>query len=148
MVFDHVGDAALNGLGAQGHPGAESLLRFTDTRDVLLSAPRVLTPAGTCFSQAEGAACANIIVDGGDLTKAAQPLVVARGAAESQCACAARSGSGRGFLRREELGEKHRGKQADHEQAHHHDEHRRREQQRPPGERPAEKPAERREPSA
>ena len=79
VVLDRVTDAAINGLSAQGDPGAESLLRFTDSRDVLVSAPRVLTPAAV-FLQVEGAASANLTVDGGDLTKAATPLVVARGA--------------------------------------------------------------------
>ena len=79
VVFDKVADAAVNGLNAQGSPGAESLLRFTDARDVLLTATRVLTPAAV-FLQAEGAATANVTVDGGDLTKAAQPLVLAHGA--------------------------------------------------------------------
>ncbi len=80
VVLDQVTDAAINGLNAQGSPEAETLLRFTDTRDILLTAPRVLAPAAV-FLQAEGAATANVIVDGGDLTKAGKVLMTARGAA-------------------------------------------------------------------
>jgi len=79
IVLEHVTDVAMNGLAAQGDPSAESLLRFTDTRDALLTATRVLTPAAT-FLQVEGADSANITVDGGDLAKAARGLGTARGA--------------------------------------------------------------------
>ncbi|MBZ5622291.1 MAG: right-handed parallel beta-helix repeat-containing protein [Acidobacteriia bacterium] len=80
MVFDRVEDAAVNGFSAQGNPSAESLLRFSDARDVLLTGCRVLTPA-TVFLQVEGAASQGITVDGGDLSKAAKPLSFAGGAA-------------------------------------------------------------------
>lgn len=81
VVFDHVTDAAVNGLSAQGNPQAESLLRFIDTRDVLLSASRVLSPAAV-FLQLEGAGNENIAIDGGSLSKAAAPLAYLRGATE------------------------------------------------------------------
>lgn len=81
VVFDHVTDAAVNGLGAQGNPDAESVLRVIESRDVLLTAPRVLTPAAV-FLQVEGAANGNIAIDGGDLSKAAQPLAFKNGAEE------------------------------------------------------------------
>jgi polygalacturonase len=73
VVFDHVKDAAINGFSVQGHEMAESLLRFIDTSDVLLSATRVLTPTAV-FLQVEGAASERITVDGGDLSRAAAPL--------------------------------------------------------------------------
>ena len=73
MVFDHVEDAAINGFSAQANPQAESLLRFIETRDVLLTAARALTPAAV-FLQVEGAASQGITVDGGDLSKAATPV--------------------------------------------------------------------------
>src|SRR5262249_5870043 len=44
VIFDQVVDAAVNGLSAQGNPKAESLLRFINTRDALLTASRGLTP--------------------------------------------------------------------------------------------------------
>lgn len=73
MVFDHVEDAAVNGFSAQGNPQAESLLCFIESRDVLLTAGRALTPAAV-FLQVEGAASQGITIDGGDLSKAATPI--------------------------------------------------------------------------
>jgi polygalacturonase len=80
-VFDHVEDAAINGFAVQGTPQAESALRFIDTRDVLLSASRLLTPAAA-FLQVEGAASEGITVDGGDLSKAAKSVVFKAGATQ------------------------------------------------------------------
>ncbi len=82
VVFDNVEDAAINGLNAQGTKEAESLLRFIDTRDVLLSASRLLTPAAI-FLQVEGAGSGSITVDGGDQSKAAKPLAFQFGATPS-----------------------------------------------------------------
>lgn len=73
LVFDHVEDAALYGFAAQGNIAAESLLRFIESRDVLLTSPRVLTPAAV-FLEVEGSTSERITVDGGDLSKAAKPL--------------------------------------------------------------------------
>ncbi len=81
VVFDHVSDAAINGLSVQGNPAAESVLRFTKTSDTLLTATRVLTPAAV-FLRVEGEDNAGITVDGGDLAKAAKPLAFAAGASE------------------------------------------------------------------
>jgi hypothetical protein len=78
MVFDHVEDATVNGLAAQGNAHAE-LLRFSDSRDVLVSAARVLTPAAA-FLQLEGEGNGGITVDGGDLSKAGETVVVRAGA--------------------------------------------------------------------
>jgi hypothetical protein len=79
VVFDHVTDAAVNGLSAQGNPNAESLLRFIDSRDVLMTASRVLTPTKLLL-QLEGTANQAITIDGGDLSKAATPVAFVRGA--------------------------------------------------------------------
>jgi glycosyl hydrolase family 28 len=79
VIFDHVADAAVNGLSAQGNPNAESLLRFIETRDVLLSAARVLTPAAVLL-KLEGASSAGITIDDGDTSKAAKPLAFSGGA--------------------------------------------------------------------
>jgi hypothetical protein len=73
IVMDHAEDAAINGFSVQGGGEAESVLRFIDTRDVLLSATRLLTPAAV-FLRVEGAASQSITLDGGDLSKAAQPV--------------------------------------------------------------------------
>jgi len=82
VIFDHVADAAVNGLSVQGVKASESLLRFIESKDVLLTAVRVLTPTDT-FLRLEGAGCGNIKIDGGDLSKAATPLVFAAGAGPS-----------------------------------------------------------------
>ena len=79
IIFDHVADASVNGLSAQGNPKAESLLRFIETRDVLLTAARVLTPAAA-FLKLEGGTTAGITIDGGDISKAAKPLAFSGGA--------------------------------------------------------------------
>jgi len=81
VVFDHVEDAAVNGFSAQGTKAEESLLRFIDTKDVLLSASRLLAPAAT-FLQVEGANCENITIDGGDLSRAAKALAFKSGGSE------------------------------------------------------------------
>jgi len=79
IIFDHIADAAVNGLSVQGNPKAESLLRFIETQDVLLTATRVLTPAAALL-KLEGAASAGITIDGGDISKAAKPLAFGGGA--------------------------------------------------------------------
>jgi hypothetical protein len=79
IVFDNVQDAVINSLSAQGNPSAESLIRFTATKDALLTACRATTPAAV-FLQIEGTANKNIIVDGGDLSKVASPVAFRNGA--------------------------------------------------------------------
>jgi hypothetical protein len=64
-----------------GSKEAESLLRFIETRDVLLTAARVLAPTAV-FLQVEGPGSAGIRIDGGDLSKAAQTLSFKAGAAK------------------------------------------------------------------
>jgi len=79
LILDHVEDATINGLNVGGNPSAESALRFIDSSDVLLTAPRLLTPAAI-FLQVEGAANARITVDGGDVSKAETALTLKDGA--------------------------------------------------------------------
>jgi hypothetical protein len=81
VIFDNVADSSVNGLSAQGNQQAQSVLRFIDTREVLLTASRVLTPAAA-FLELEGAASDGITIDGGDLSKASKPLIYSRGATE------------------------------------------------------------------
>ena len=73
LIFDHVNDAAVNGLSVQGTQEAESALRFIDTTDVLLTASRLVAPTSV-FLQVEGRVSHGITIDGGDLSKAAKPL--------------------------------------------------------------------------
>jgi hypothetical protein len=79
VIFDHVYDAAINGLGVDGNQHAESVLRLIDSNQVLLTALRLLTPAAV-FLQLEGVASNGITVDGGDLSKAGAPLACKNGA--------------------------------------------------------------------
>lgn len=81
LIFDHVEDAAINGLSVQGNQQAESVMRFIDSKQTLLTAARLLTPAAV-FLQLEGAANEGIAVDGGDLSKAATALAYKNGATE------------------------------------------------------------------
>jgi hypothetical protein len=79
VILDNVQDTAFHSLNVQGNPAAESVLRFTKVKDALLTAPRVLTPSAA-FLQLEGDENANVIVDGGDLTKAKSPVALKAGA--------------------------------------------------------------------
>ena len=65
----------------QGDPGAESVLRFIESQDVLMSATKLLKPAAV-FLQAEGAANESITIVGGAISKAAARVVFKNGAAE------------------------------------------------------------------
>jgi polygalacturonase len=80
VVLDHVEDAALAGVSAQGHPEAKAVVRLVESRDVLITAPRVLTPAAA-FLAVEGADSRGITVDGGDVTRAAKAVAASDGAA-------------------------------------------------------------------
>ena len=82
VVLEHVADASINGFGAQGNPQAKSVLRCVESQDVLLTGARVLTPAAA-FLEIEGAASKGIIVDGGDLSKAATAVMFEAGASKN-----------------------------------------------------------------
>lgn len=82
VILDHVTDATLNGLSVQAETSTESALRFIDSKEVLVTAPRLLTATET-FLQVEGADNHAITVDGGDVTKARQALAVKNGAIAS-----------------------------------------------------------------
>ena len=79
VIFDHVTDASLSGLSVQAEASTESALRFIDSKDVLITAPRLLSSTET-FLQVEGADNLAITVDGGDVTKARQALALKNGA--------------------------------------------------------------------
>jgi hypothetical protein len=81
VIFDHVEDAAVNGLSAQGQKDAESLMRFIDSKDILLSGVRVLSESSV-FLQVEGAETSSIKIDGGDLSKSNTALAFQAGAAK------------------------------------------------------------------
>jgi hypothetical protein len=79
VIFDRVLDAALNGLNIQGQKDAESVLRFIESRDILMSATRLLSGAAVVL-QVEGSQNQNIVIDGGDFSKADQPTAYKDGA--------------------------------------------------------------------
>ena len=81
VVFDHVEDAVFNGFSVQGNIDAESVLRFIDSKQALITAARVLTPASP-FLQLEGEANERITVEGGDLSHAASVVAFKSGATE------------------------------------------------------------------
>ena len=82
LIFDHVEDAAINGLSVQGNPQAESVVRFIDSKQTLFTAVRVLGQAAV-FLQLEGAGNEAITIDGGDLSKAASAIACKNGASET-----------------------------------------------------------------
>ncbi len=81
VIFDHVQDAAVNAFSVQGTNEAESTLRFIQSRDVLVTAARLLTPSPV-FLRVEGSSSGAITVDGGDLSKAAKAIAFAAGSSE------------------------------------------------------------------
>ena len=78
IILDNVQDASINGLSAKGNPGNE-LLRFINSKDILLTGTRLLTPSAI-FLLVEGSASQDITVDGGDIQKAKQSFVADKGA--------------------------------------------------------------------
>jgi hypothetical protein len=82
IVFDHVTDAAVNGISAEGNPKA-ALLRLIESKQTLLTSPRLLSPAGV-FLRVEGALTKGITVDGGDFSAALKDVDLADGANPAQ----------------------------------------------------------------
>jgi Glycosyl hydrolases family 28 len=81
LIFDRVVDAGINAFSVQANTEAESALRFIDSKQILLTATRVLTRTAV-FLQMEGAANEGITIDGGDLSKASAPVTFKNGASE------------------------------------------------------------------
>jgi hypothetical protein len=81
VIFDNVQDASITGLSVQGSPQSETL-RLINSKDILFSATRLLTPAKT-FLQVEGNSSENITVDGGNLRKAGNSTAFENGASKS-----------------------------------------------------------------
>jgi len=81
VVLDHTSDVSISALNVQGNPQAASALRFIESSDALITAPRLLAPAAA-FLEVEGASSQSITIDGGDISKAAKPLSIASGATE------------------------------------------------------------------
>lgn len=79
LVLDNVQDGAINGLNIKGSMDAESLLRITNSKDILFTATRILTPCQVLLSL-EGPSNEGIQFDGGDLRKAKKQVVYSGGA--------------------------------------------------------------------
>ena len=77
--LDNVSDVAITSLSAQGNLGAKSVVRVKDTRSVLLTASRVLTPA-SAFIELVGTNNVGITIDGCDISKAGKPVIYSGGA--------------------------------------------------------------------
>jgi Glycosyl hydrolases family 28 len=80
VVFNNVSDASINNLSVEGNPDAESALRFINSKKILLSNSRLLTPAKV-FLQVEGEDNKDIKIDGGDFTGAEKLINYTRGGA-------------------------------------------------------------------
>jgi len=81
VILDRVQDAAISGMSVEADQGAESAVRLINSKDVLLTGPRLLTSTAT-FLQVEGAENERIRMDGGDVTRAHTAVRLARGAKE------------------------------------------------------------------
>ena len=79
VIFDNVQDASITGLSVQGSPQTEAI-RLIDSKDIMFSATRLLTPSKT-FIQVEGAASDNIILNGNVTRKASTQLAFENGCA-------------------------------------------------------------------
>ncbi|HEX3166806.1 MAG TPA: glycosyl hydrolase family 28 protein, partial [Chitinophagaceae bacterium] len=78
IIFDNVEDASVNNLNAKGSEGTE-LLRFINSKDILLAGTRLLTPSSV-FLLVEGSSSRDITISGGDIQKAKQSLIADKGA--------------------------------------------------------------------
>jgi polygalacturonase len=79
VILDHVKDVAMSGISVQGNKDAESAMRFIETEQVLITAPRLLETAKV-FLQVEGQGSGRINVDGGDVTGASERYAFRNGA--------------------------------------------------------------------
>jgi Glycosyl hydrolases family 28 len=79
--LDNVSDVTINGMTAQGNTNAKSVVRVKDARDVLITAARVLASAAA-FIELVGAKNTGVTVEGGDISKAAKPILLSEGATD------------------------------------------------------------------
>ena len=81
IILDNVSDATLSGVTTQGNMDSPSVLRCINTTDVLISSPRLMTPAAV-FLAVEGEHSDNITLERGDIRKSAKTATFDRGATE------------------------------------------------------------------
>ena len=77
--FDRVADATVNGLSVQGNAEAKSVVRLKNASDVLFTGSRLLTRA-SAFIGLVGTNNSAVTVEGGDISKAAKPVISDSGA--------------------------------------------------------------------
>ena len=82
VIFDRITDATISGLNIMADPATESALRITASKQVLITAPRLLDST-KAFLSLEGTANQRIVIDGGDISSAAQLLVLKDGATKN-----------------------------------------------------------------
>ena len=82
IVLDHIEDVSIAGMSVAVDSQVESALRFIETRQALLTSPRLLSTTKV-FLQAEGPNSAEIRVEGGDLRRATNLLAFRDGATQN-----------------------------------------------------------------
>ena len=82
MVLDHVEDVSATGLSVGADAAVESALRFIETRQVLLTSPRLLSTTKV-FLQIRGSNSTEIRLEGGDVRRAANIFAFRDGATHS-----------------------------------------------------------------
>jgi hypothetical protein len=81
IILDNVQDASINNLSVKGNESS-AVLRFINSKDILLTGARLLTPS-SIFLLVEGTSSRDITVSGGDVQKAKQLFIVDKGAQKS-----------------------------------------------------------------
>jgi hypothetical protein len=79
IILDHADDVTISGLSVDANQNAESVLRLIASTRILLAEPRLLTPA-KLFLEVEGTGNKRIVVEGGDLSDAAEKVAFRNGA--------------------------------------------------------------------
>ena len=77
--LDNVSDASVEALSIRGDGAGRSLVRIKNVSDALFRGTRVLTAANS-FLELVGTGNSTITVEGGDISKAAKPLIAGSGA--------------------------------------------------------------------
>lgn len=81
IILDNVHDATINGLTAKGN-AVNELLRFINSKDILVTATKLLTPSAALL-RVQGSSSEGIVVNGGDMRKAKQQVIFEKGANKS-----------------------------------------------------------------
>ena len=82
LVLDDAESVMIDGFRMDGNTGAESVIRFVNTRDAFLTGCNMLT-LSSVFLQIEGGNSRDILLDGCNLLKAEVPVQTSRGAGEN-----------------------------------------------------------------